>query len=173
MPGNAAIYIADPSLMGSRFFNKIEGILSYEGLTQGDSATGIRFTLDVGQVTMNFMPEDQLAQHLTGFNGFAQHVIKNRDQLIYLQSRIHYVRLVCGCVITPDFDEADEIQSFLLRFNRAANGLLFLPIRFLTTTVKCLADDASSIFGSSRGWRIWLGRVVELRLVLRRLGCAW
>ena len=52
MAGNAAIYIADPSLMGSRFFDKIEGIQSYEGLSQGDSATGVRFILDAGQVTI-------------------------------------------------------------------------------------------------------------------------
>jgi hypothetical protein len=112
--------------MGSRFFNKIEGIQSYEGLSQGDSATGVRFTLDAGRVTMNFMPEQQVAQHLKGFAGYAQHVIKDRDQLIYAQARIHYVRLICGCVVTPDFDDAGKIQDFLFQFTGAANGLLFL-----------------------------------------------
>ena len=125
MAGNAAIYIADPSLMGSRFFDKIEGIQSYEGLYQGDSATGVRFILDAGQVTMNFMPGEQVAQHLKGFAGYAEHVIKDRDQLIYAQSRIHYVRLICGCVITPDFDDDGKIQDFLFQFTGAANGLLF------------------------------------------------
>jgi hypothetical protein len=125
MAGNAAIYIADPSLMGSRFFDKIEGIQSYEGLSPGDSATGVRFTLDAGQVTMNFMPGEQVAQHLKGFAGYAEHVIKDRDRLIYAQSRIHYVRLVCGCVITPDFDDDGKIQDFLFQFTGAANGLLF------------------------------------------------
>jgi hypothetical protein len=126
MPANAAIYIADPSLMGSRFFDKIKGIQSYEGISAGGSATGVRFTLVAGQVTMNFMPEPQVNQHLKGFTSFAQRVIKDRDQLIYAQARIHYVRLICGCVITPDFDEAGAIEQFLFRFTCAANGLLFL-----------------------------------------------
>jgi hypothetical protein len=125
MPGNAAIYIADPSLMGSRFFDKIEDIRSYEGLTHGHSAIGVRFTLDAGQVTMNFMPEDQVAEHLEGLAGYAQQVIHDRDQLIYALTRIRNVRLVCGCVVTPDFDDAGMIQDFLFRFIGAANGLLF------------------------------------------------
>jgi len=126
MPGNAAIYIADPSMMGSRMFDKIDGIRSYDGLSQGSSASGVRFTLDAGQVAMNFMPEQQVAQHLRGFSGFAEHSIKDRDQLIYTLARIRHVRLVCGCVITPDFDGAGTIRDFLFRFTRAANGLLFI-----------------------------------------------
>lgn len=46
--------------------------------------------------------------------------------MIYAQARIHYVRLVCGCIITPDFDDTGTIQAFLFQFNGAANGLLFL-----------------------------------------------
>lgn len=125
MPGNAAIYIADPSLMGSRFFDKLEGIRSYEGLSEGNSATGVRFTLDAGQVTMNFMPGHQVISHLQGFTGFAQKIIQDKDVLIYAQARIHYVRLVCGCVITPRFDDACTILDFLFRFTKGANGLLF------------------------------------------------
>jgi hypothetical protein len=125
MPGNAAIYIADPSMMGSRLFDKIEGIKLYDGLSQGNSATGVRFVLDAGQVTMNFMPEQQIAQHLQGFSGFAEQTIKDKDRLIYTLARIRHVRLVCGCVITPDFDDAGTIQNFLFRITRAANGLLF------------------------------------------------
>ena len=35
------------------------------------------------------------------------------------------MRLVCGCVITPDFDDAGEIEAFLFAFCQATNGLLF------------------------------------------------
>ena len=112
-------------MMGSRMFSKIEGIQSYDGLNQGSSATGVRFTLDAGQVAMNFMPEQQVVQHLRGFSGFAEHTIKDRDQLICTLARIRHVRLVCGCVITPDFDDAGRIRDFLFRFTKAANGLLF------------------------------------------------
>ena len=75
---------------------------------------------------MNFMPGHQVEQHLKGFAGFAQHVITDRDQLIYVQARIHHVRLVCGCVITPDFDDDGAIEEFLFQFTAATNGLLFL-----------------------------------------------
>jgi hypothetical protein len=126
MPDNAAIYIADPSMMGSRMFDRIEGIQSYDGLGQGGDATGVQFTLDAGQVDMNFMPGQQVTQHLQGFSGFARQVIKDKDVLIYTLARIHHVRLVCGCVITPGFDDAGVIEDFLFRFTNAANGLLFL-----------------------------------------------
>ncbi len=116
-------------MMGSRLFDKIEGIKSYDGLNQGNSATGVRFILDAGQVTMNFMPEQQIAQHLQGFAGFAQQTIKDKDCLIYTLARIRHVRLVCGCVITPNFDDAGSIQDFVFRFTKAANGLLFFANR--------------------------------------------
>jgi hypothetical protein len=93
MPGNAAIYIADPSMIGSRMFDRIEGIRSYGGLSQGGAAAGVRFALDAGEVAMNFMPELQVAQHLRGFSGFAQQVIQDKDRLIYTLARVHHVRL--------------------------------------------------------------------------------
>jgi hypothetical protein len=72
------------------------------------------------------MPEQQVAQHLQGFSGFARQVIKDQDCLIYTLARIHHVRLVCGCVITPGFDDDGVMQEFLFNFTNAANGLLFL-----------------------------------------------
>ena len=125
MPGNAAIYIADPSLLGSKLFDQIEGIRSYEGLSQNGSATGVRFKLDAGQVTMSFMPTPQIEQHLKGFSEFAQSVIKDKDRLIYALSRIRQVRFVLGCAITPNFDESGTIEDFLFRFNGHVNGMLF------------------------------------------------
>ena len=101
MPGNAAIYIADPSLlMCPRFFETLEGIQSYEGINEGDAAVGIRFTLDAGQVEMNFLSKEKMSRHLEDLAGFAQNVIKDSNLLRYVQARIHYVHLVCGCVIT-------------------------------------------------------------------------
>lgn len=126
VPGHAAIYIADPSLMGSKLFDKLKDVQSYEGLSQNDSATGVRFILPAGQVTMNFMPQEKVAQHLNGFAGFARKVIKDKEQLIYTESRIHPVRLVCGCVITPEFDDDGKIEDFLFQFIRETNGLLFV-----------------------------------------------
>jgi hypothetical protein len=125
MPGNATIYIADPSLlMSSRFFTALEGFQSYKGINNGDALVGVRFTLDAGQVTMNFLPTEKMPQHLEELAAFAQNVIGDKELLPYVQARIHYVRLVCGCVITPDFDDDGKIEDFLFRFNRAVNGLL-------------------------------------------------
>jgi hypothetical protein len=126
MPDYATIYIADPSLMGSKSFGQIEGIRSYESLSEGGYATGVRLTVDAGQVTMNFMPKGLVAHHLEGFGDYARSIIADKDRLVYVLSRIDYVRLVVGCVITPCFDEAGKVQEFLLRFNLHFNGLLFV-----------------------------------------------
>ena len=125
MPETAAIYIADPSLlMGPRFLDSLEGVQSYEGINVGDAAVGLRFTFEAGQVEMNFLAKDQMPQHLRNIDGYARTVVKDSNQLAYVQARLHYVRLVCGCVITPDYDDTGTIEDFLFRFNRAVNGLL-------------------------------------------------
>lgn len=126
VPDNVTIYISDPSLLGSKLFKQIKGIRSYEGLNEGDSATGIRFKLDAGQVTMNFMPEKQIEEHLQGFCGYAEHVTSDKDKLPYILTWIQNVRFALGCVIEPGFDDAGKIQEFLFQFNAALNGLLFL-----------------------------------------------
>ena len=125
MPDNAAIYLGDPSLMGSRVFDTLEAVRSYEGLADGDRATGVEFVLEAGTVTMNFMPEQEVEEHLQGLAGFAEHVVQDKEQLPYILGRIHHVRLVCGCVISPGFDDGGEIEAFLFAFIRATKGLLF------------------------------------------------
>lgn len=126
MPDNAAIFVADPSLIGSKLFNQLEGVRSYTSLSRGECATGLGFELGADKVAMNFMPDEMIREHLQGFSGYAEHVIPNNDLLIYTKSRIHYVRMVIGCVIEPGFDEEGKIQEFLFQFNGLVNGLLFL-----------------------------------------------
>ena len=72
MPDNACIYISDPSLLGSKIFDTIAVLKSYEGLSEGGSATGIQFDIGVAQVQMNFMPAQQIGDHLGGFAGYVQ-----------------------------------------------------------------------------------------------------
>jgi len=126
MPDNATIYIADPSLLGSKLFGQSERIRSYEDVSERGSATGIKFKLDAGEIAVNFMPEAMMEEHLQGFCAYAEHVIPDKDRLVYVLSRIHHVRLVLGCTITPGFDDAGSIQEFLFEFNGLLNGLLFL-----------------------------------------------
>ena len=126
MPTNAAIYIADPSILGSRTFNAIEDITSYEGISDGDQATGVLLRFTWGSIAVNFMPAEQLAGHLAGFKAYAETVIEDNDTLIYALARIHHVRMCLGCVI--QYSPASEVdaQRFLFRFNSELGGLLFL-----------------------------------------------
>ena len=95
MPGYGTLYIADPSLMGTKLFARILGIHSYEGIGRGSEATGVRFALGAGQVAMTFMPGDQMAEHLKGFSAFAEDAIEDRDQIVYVLARISSCLWLC------------------------------------------------------------------------------
>ncbi len=125
MPQNASIYISDPSMLGSRVFDHIDGVQSYEGISNSSTATGVRFTFSWGSITMNFTPSDGLQQHLNGFSGYAQHVIKDRQKLVYTLARIRYIRMAIGCVIEVDDSDIAAAANFLFAFTNALNGLLF------------------------------------------------
>ncbi|GEM_PF-1079830 len=73
------------------------------------------------------MPTDQIGQHLKGLSGWVQQVLadKDKDQLMYILAKIHYVQLVIGCVIEPGFDKSGEAETFLFNFNAQLHGLLF------------------------------------------------
>jgi hypothetical protein len=126
MPGNAAIYIADPGLIGSKVFEKLANVSSYESVSDDSGATGVIFNLKPGQVRINFMPGEQIQRHLEGFMGFAQQTIPDKDKMLYALSRIHHVQLVGGCVITPGFDHDGVIEQFLHDLVARLNGLLFI-----------------------------------------------
>ncbi len=127
MPDNAAIYITDPSLLGSRLFDSIGVIQSYDGLLENDTATGVIFDIGVAQVQMNFMPQEELSQHLNGFVGYAEQIFSgNQDDLLYMLSRIRHVTFAMGCVITPGFDQDGQVEAFLLELTNHLNGLLFI-----------------------------------------------
>ena len=139
MPKKATFHIADPSMLGSRLFDRIEGIESYEGISDGSTATGLRFGLQWGSVTMNFMAADKIADHLNGLSGWVQQTMKGSDALVYTLARVHHVRMVIGCVIEHDDSATDDAFSFLLHFNIALNGLLFVCDSLLDFTGDALA----------------------------------
>jgi hypothetical protein len=127
MPDNAAIYITDPSLLRSRLFDNIHAIQSYTDLSEDDLATGIIFDIGVARIQMNFMPQDDLPKHLNGMAGYAEQSFSgNQDDLLYLLSRIRHVTFAMGCVISPGFDEAGQVEGFLLELTHRLNGLLFI-----------------------------------------------
>jgi hypothetical protein len=91
MPDNATIYISDPSLLGSRLFDSINTIQAYNGVSGDDTTKGVIFDIGVARVQMNFMPKDELPQHLNGFLGYAEQMFSgNQDDLLYLLSRIRH-----------------------------------------------------------------------------------
>ena len=127
MPDNAAIYITDPSLLGSRLFDHVEAIQSYQAISNEGTATGILFDIGVANVQMNFMPQQELSNHLNGFAGYARQIFSgDQDDLLYLLSRIRHVSFIMGCVILPGFDEGGKVEAFLFELTSRLNGLLFI-----------------------------------------------
>jgi hypothetical protein len=127
MPGNAAFYISDPAMLGSKLFDTFKSITSYEGLSdESNSATGFILKTTWGQIKINLMPSENLAEHLNGFEGYIRTQLEDEDELIYVLSRLHYVLLCLGCEITHDQEKEEEVHDFLFSFNNALSGLLFL-----------------------------------------------
>ena len=139
---NATIYIADPSMMGSRFFDRIPDIKSFESISEGPTATGVRFRLPWGSVTMNFMPPGDLQEHLRRFSGYAQHIIADQDTLVYTLARIRNVRMSLGCVIDHEESDLKEVLSFLFNFSGNMNGLLFFEDSIFDFTWEPLGGPA-------------------------------
>ena len=124
---NAAIYIADPSLIGSKFLSKFSAIRSYQGLQDGERATGLIVDLGPSKITMNFMPPEEIQSHLTGFSGYVQTIgCADEDRLLYTLGRIRQVNFVIGCVMDPGFDQGGETYDFLLDFAGGLNGLFII-----------------------------------------------
>ncbi|QDU83761.1 hypothetical protein Pla163_08620 [Planctomycetes bacterium Pla163] len=123
---NACIYFADPSLIGSRVFDRLSELVEYEGLSdERGFATGVLFTLEPGTVRMTFMPSHDIEQHLRDFEAFVQDAHGGEDDKVYIRARIRAARVVAGCVIEPGFDDDGIIATFLFRLSSEWNGMLF------------------------------------------------
>ena len=126
MADNATIYIADPALLGAKSFDRIDAIRFYQLITTGSRETGVRLALTDALVTVNYLPEGGVAEHLRGFLRYAQSIVHDAERMRYLRSRIRNVRSVLNVVIEPGFDEAGSVQEFLFEFNAHMNGLLYV-----------------------------------------------
>lgn len=126
-PDYATLYIADPSLLGSRVFDTVKDILSYEGTNDDEgNATGVRLRLKSGECIMNFMPEHMIEEHLNGLAGMTEQCVRDRERLPYILSRIRQVRFVIGCVAPTGFGPKGEMIEPLMQLNSALNGLFFM-----------------------------------------------
>jgi len=95
-------------------------------VSQDEIATGVIFDVGVAHIRMNFMPTEEIEEHLAGLTGYVQGVCDDQDQLVYTLSRVRRVCFVAGCVIEPGFDDDGIVQDFLLELNRRLNALLFI-----------------------------------------------
>ena len=141
-PDHATLYIADPSLLGSTVLDTVPGILSYEGLSEGETATGLRLRLKTGEVIMNFMPAHMIEEHLTGMSGNAQAEVRDQERLPDVVHRLSQVRFVVGCVMPQGFDDKGTILQVLMRLNCELNGLLFLGDSLFDQDTQPLAGSA-------------------------------
>jgi hypothetical protein len=126
-PDYATIYIADPSLLGSKVFDTVPGIESYEGMSdENGNATGFKLHTKFGECIMNFMPLHMVEEHLAGMSGYAQQTVRDKDRLPYVLHRISQMRVVIGCVAPAGFGEDGEMIEPLMQLNGALNGLFML-----------------------------------------------
>jgi hypothetical protein len=143
-PDHATFYISDPALVGTRMLERIEGVKSYEGLSDSDRATGMLVRFKDGEMRMTFMPEHMMEEHLAGLCGYVEQTIPDRENLPYVLSRIRNVKMVIGCVITPCFDEDDVMFTAVMNLNCELNGLLMLGDSLFDRDAKPIAGSACS-----------------------------
>ena len=126
-PDYATIYIADPTLLGSKVFDTVPGIQSYEGASdESGKATGLKLRTKAGECVMNFMPAHMIQEHLAGLSAYAQNEVRDKERLPYVLQRISQTRFVIGCVAPTGFGEEGEMIETLMQLNGALNGLYFM-----------------------------------------------
>jgi hypothetical protein len=126
-PDYATIYIADPSLLGSKVFDAVPGIQSYESTSdESGNATGFKLRTKFGECIMNFMPEPMIEEHLAGMSGYAEQEVRDKERLPYVLHRISQIRFVIGCVAPSGFGDDGEMIDTLMRLSAALNGLYFM-----------------------------------------------
>ena len=123
---NTSLYISDPSIIGSKLFDDIVSIDSYESISKEGNATGFRLYANWGTMVVNIMPSVQLESHLNDFCHYIRSQIEDNDELTYALGRLHYVLMVLGCIIEYDDQDEEAVHAFLFEFNMRLNGLMFL-----------------------------------------------
>jgi hypothetical protein len=144
MPSNAAIYISDPSLLGSRTLDTFPEVVSYASQSQGHVATGMMLKLAWGSITVNFMPSSQFPGHMRGFESYVRQLVDDQDTLVYVLARLNNVQMCLGCILEHSPDDEERAQEFLFRLNSNLNGLLFLYDTVFDRNAQILAVPTTS-----------------------------
>jgi hypothetical protein len=127
----ASLYISDPFLLGSKFFDQFEEIESYSSLSEGENASGLIMHTNQSIITMNFMPTDEIKQHLEGLSGFAHNFQTDSEKLLYTLARMRGVCFVIGNVIKDKPSAGGAGIFFLKKFNQSLNGMIFVADQLL------------------------------------------
>jgi hypothetical protein len=136
----ATLYVADPSVIGSKVLNTFPQILSYSAKSSDGRAAGMVIKLDVAEIDMNFMEPEKLEEHLEGFKIFAHDHVSDGIDVLYVLSRIHSVRMVIGCVIHPGFDDQGKVLDFLSQLNKAYKALLLCDNKLFDYDMQILVN---------------------------------
>lgn len=139
MVDNVCVYIADPSLFGSRHLDKFSEIKSYRSLSMGKQATGLILELESTTLELNLLPSDKIKEHLEGLRGFAINYALKQEDVTHILSRIYEIQMVIGCIIKPGFDDKGQVLDFIKRFSSSLNSLLFYNNSLLDYDGKCLS----------------------------------
>src|SRR5262245_24283472 len=115
-PDYASLYLPDAASLGPEAVRRLKGVKSHEQFTE-EGVTGLRLRFKATEVAMNFMPPQMMSQHLAGMAGFAEEMVRDKARLPYVLQRISAVKLVVGCVITPGFDDGDQVFEALIELN--------------------------------------------------------
>src|SRR5689334_5868490 len=114
-PDYATIYIADPSLLGSKILDTMSSIKSYEGMNDPNgNAVGLKLQTKYGECVMNFMPEHMIEEHLAGMAGYAEQEVRDKERLPYVLGRITQMRFVIGCMAPTGFGNDGEMIETLM-----------------------------------------------------------
>ncbi|MCO7227580.1 hypothetical protein [Pleionea sp. CnH1-48] len=123
---NSAIYISDPSMLGSRLFDRSPDIISYETFENGETNIGFKLVLSWGEIVCHIMQEDQLEKHIAGYEAYMTSQIQDKEDLVYFLSRLHYVRTCLGLEISHKEGMEEDVHQFLFSLNEVLAGLLFM-----------------------------------------------
>ncbi|MHC5057370.1 MAG: hypothetical protein ACYTKD_22075 [Planctomycetota bacterium] len=127
MSDKACIYVADPTLVGSKLFDQIEAIKDWRGTGSDDKAKGVEFDLGSASIRCTFMQGKELARHLEDFEDFIREALEDdSDGRLYAIARARQIRLAIGCVVEPDFDQDEVGMDFIMEFTTRVRGMLFV-----------------------------------------------
>lgn len=124
---NATLYLADSSLLGSKFFSRYREIQQFAGINVEGSNIGLCLTLSETTIRMFYMPAQDVPGHLASFLGYVSAIHEGSgEEREHLLNRIRNVRYVLGCTMDSTSQDVPSMSSFLLSFSAGLNGLLFM-----------------------------------------------